>query len=43
MPFLDKAFSCEKMRRLLGFAPEPRFEEEVAEMALYIASIFKKK
>lgn len=43
MPFLDKAFSCEKMRRLLGFAPEPRFEEEVAEMALYIASTFKKK
>jgi hypothetical protein len=31
------------MRRLLGFAPEPRFEEEVAEMALYIASILKRK
>ncbi len=42
MPFLDKAFSCEKMRRLLGFVPEPRFEEEVAEMAFYIAS-FKKR
>ena len=41
MPFLNRAFSCEKMRKLLGFVPEPQFEKEVAEMAQYISSMFK--
>ncbi|ABL87188.1 NAD-dependent epimerase/dehydratase [Pyrobaculum islandicum DSM 4184] len=32
LPYLDKAFSCEKMRRLLGLEPRPNFETEVREM-----------
>ncbi|MFB6491208.1 MAG: NAD-dependent epimerase/dehydratase family protein [Thermoproteus sp. AZ2] len=36
MPFLDKAFSCEKMKRLLGYEPRPDFEREVRDMVDYI-------
>ncbi|ACB39858.1 NAD-dependent epimerase/dehydratase family protein [Pyrobaculum neutrophilum] len=32
LPYLDKAFSCGKMRRLLGIEPRPDFEAEVKEM-----------
>lgn len=38
LPYLDRRFSCEKMRSLLGWTPRPDFEGEVREMALYIAS-----
>ncbi|MFN3805063.1 MAG: NAD-dependent epimerase/dehydratase family protein [Pyrobaculum sp.] len=36
LPFLGRAFSCEKMRKLLGWTPAPDFEREVAEMTYYI-------
>lgn len=36
LPFLNRRFSCEKMRRLLKYAPSPDFHREVAEMVAYI-------
>ncbi|MFN7105315.1 MAG: NAD-dependent epimerase/dehydratase family protein [Pyrobaculum sp.] len=36
LPFLNKAFSCEKMYRLLGWVPAPDFGREVAEMATFL-------
>ncbi|MEM1597287.1 MAG: NAD(P)-dependent oxidoreductase [Pyrobaculum sp.] len=43
LPFLDKKFSCEKMKRLTGVEPAPDFYAEVGEMAKYIMSKLKKK
>lgn len=36
LPFVSRRFSCEKMRRLLGLAPNPDFQKEVAEMVEFI-------
>ncbi|MEM1734358.1 MAG: NAD(P)-dependent oxidoreductase [Pyrobaculum sp.] len=37
MAFIDRAFSCEKMKRLLGWEPRPDFRREVAEMVKFIS------
>ncbi|MEZ0318423.1 MAG: NAD(P)-dependent oxidoreductase [Pyrobaculum sp.] len=43
LPFLDKTFSCDKMKRLTGVEPAPDFDAEVGEMTHYIMTRLKKK
>ncbi|AAL65058.1 NAD-dependent epimerase/dehydratase family protein [Pyrobaculum aerophilum] len=39
IPFLNKTFSCEKLKKLLGFTPAPDFEKEIMEMTNFILNI----
>lgn len=36
LPFLNRAFSCAKLKKLLGYTPSPDFKKEVSEMANFI-------